>query len=70
MSDELQGEVGRIHGVVFVDDDGNPIVPLPASTCPECKLTREDGTFWDSHLILPHGSVTRWHCPNDHTWIN
>lgn len=70
MTEELRGEVGRIHGVVFTDDDGNPIVPLPHSTCPECKLGKEDGTWWDAHRFGPQGSITRWHCPNGHTWVN
>jgi hypothetical protein len=67
--DELVGEVGVIIGVTFVDAEGNPVLPPPASRCPECKLTAADGTFWDRCQFWPGGSLTRWRCPNGHVWV-
>ena len=69
MTDELKGEVGRLQGVVFVDDDGNPLPPYDPSKCPECGLAQADGSFWDAHQFGPYGSMTRWHCPNEHVWV-
>lgn len=69
MTDELKGEVGRVHGIVFVDDQGNPLPPYDPSKCPECGLTADEGSYWDAHRFGPYGSMTRWHCPNGHVWV-
>ncbi len=65
----MDGEIGRMQGIVFVDDNGNPVPPADPSTCPQCHLKKNNGTYWDAHQFGPYGSMTRWQCPNGHTWV-
>lgn len=71
--DELDGEIGTIRGVVFVDENDNPLPPYDPSKCPECGLTQDDGVIWLGcqfwQIYESGGSMTRWRCPNDHTWV-
>jgi hypothetical protein len=67
---DLNGEFGTIKGVVFADEDGNPLPPYDPSKCSECKSNRDSGTWWDAHQFWPWGSMTRWRCPCGHTWVN
>jgi hypothetical protein len=73
MSDELTGEIGRIHGIVFVDENGDPLPPYDPSKCPECGMAGLDGTWWDTYQFLSCGPYSmnrlRWNCPNGHTWV-
>lgn len=67
MSETLSGEIGRVHGVVFVDCEGNPVPVYRPSKCPSCSKTESDGVYWTSHQFFAYyeigASRTAWHCP-------
>lgn len=64
----MDGEIGRMWGVVFVDEHGVPLPPPDPSRCPACGKTKANGTGWTDALITPNGGISRWACPCGEVW--